>query len=61
MSLSSPAENENMLATSPLNVMLIIMKAMNSVTAVDDMDEGGGQPLWNTSHWTFTRNIPGHE
>jgi hypothetical protein len=44
----------------PLDVMLITMKAMNSVTAVD-MNEGGEQPLWNTSHWTFTRNILGLE
>jgi hypothetical protein len=43
------------------DVMLITMKAMNSVTVVDEMDKKGGQPLWNTSHWMFTRNTLGHE
>ena len=41
--------------------MLIIMKAMYSVTAVIKMTDRGGEPLWNTSHWMFIRSIPGHE
>src|SRR5437016_14584548 len=41
-------------------VILITMKAMYSVTAVVNMIGGGGEQLWNTSHWTFTRSIPGH-
>ena len=40
---------------------LIIMKAMNSVTAVIKLTDRGGKPLWNTSHWTYTRSTPGHE
>src|SRR5207249_7097599 len=41
-------------------VILIIMKAMDSVTAMINMIGRGGEQLWNTSHWTFTRSTPGH-
>src|SRR5207253_7551885 len=46
--------------TTFLSVILITMKAMYSVTAVVNMIGRGGEQLWNTSHWTFTRSIPGH-
>src|SRR5438093_3514346 len=36
------------------------MKAMDSVTAMINMMGRGGEQLWNTSHWTFTRSTPGH-
>src|SRR5437867_1587127 len=45
---------------SSSDVILITMKAMYSVTAVVNMIGRGGEQLWNTSHWTFTRSIPGH-
>jgi hypothetical protein len=45
---------------SRLDVILIIMKAMDCVTAVAKMTNRGGQPLWNTSHWMFTRTTLGH-
>jgi hypothetical protein len=53
-------ENPFMNCIGSLYVILITMKAMNSVTAVEEMEEGG-QPLWNTLHWMCTRNTPGHE
>jgi DNA-binding NarL/FixJ family response regulator len=40
-------------------VILINMKAMDSVTAVIKMTDRGGEPLWKISHWTFIRNTPG--
>ena len=43
-----------------IGVMLIIMKAMYSVAAVVKMTDRGGDQLWKTSHWTFTKNTPGH-
>lgn len=42
-------------------VILINMKAMYSVRTVGTMTVEGGLPLWNISHWTFIRSIPGHE
>src|SRR5436190_20003667 len=42
-------------------VMLIIMKAMQTVTAVLRRTDRGGDTLWRTLHWMFTRNTPGHE
>ena len=41
--------------------MLINMKAMYSVTTVIKITGRGGKQLWNISHWTFIRSIPGHE
>jgi hypothetical protein len=61
----SPADamSEEQTCRSEVNgsLPLIIMKAMNSVTAVIKITDRGGKPLWNTSHWTFTRSTPGHE
>src|SRR5207253_5291449 len=40
-------------------LFLINMKARYSVTAVVTMRDRGGEQLWNTSHWMFTRRTPG--
>src|SRR5262249_1731637 len=40
---------------------LIIMKAMQTVTAVLGRTDRGGDTLWKTLHWMFTSITPGHE
>src|SRR5262245_3328753 len=47
------------LRTYPAN--LIIMKAMQTVTAVLGRTDRGGDTLWKTLHWMFTSITPGHE
>src|SRR5262245_7293444 len=76
MILRTPTENENgelrragmdgrhpgvQDASGDIHVGLIIMKAMQTVTAVLGRTDRGGDTLWKTLHWMFTSITPGHE
>src|SRR5947208_15916961 len=52
-------DTERFRMTSFASVILINMKARYSVTAVVTMRDRGGEQIWNTSHWMFTRSTPG--
>src|SRR5262245_63914395 len=48
-------------ASGNIHVNLIIMKAMQTVTAVLERTDRGGDTLWKTLRWMFTSITPGHE